>query len=450
MIDLALESSYTTTVPNEPLSIYSGEMLVKQDAATVKGQGSLELRWLPNPRIIFSLNTKDFSIHDIHHGDAQLMFSSTKRHQEVPICILSKSIGTSNSLGGRAYPVEFGDKEANLSNVTFHLSNFIDYIGNPIKKIKGSTINNWAGRIELKPQEWVISIDKVQNFEVLKEHLKLEGGYAITHTCQLKKPNNQTFTTKEAQELLWCLRYFLSFVRGLWCQPTLITGFDEKGNKIWELLSSPSATPYKDVHSWIPVFDLDTLSLSDALQKFIELWKDNLWREAMSLSIHWYLEANGNSNVETSIVLAQTGLEALYYIKNVEKGSLSLENFERMEAHQRIRNLLLDTKFQIDIPNNLHELSIWTHQRGTKIGDETVSLTGPEAITQMRNGIIHPNIRERVSTSSVGERLEAKKLGILYLELALLFSLGYKGKYENRCGEVINEFTGAIEKVPWT
>jgi hypothetical protein len=242
---------------------------------------------------------------------------------------------------------------------------------------------------------------------------------------------------------------FLSFIRGLWCQPTLIIGFDEKGNKIWESLSFPSATPYKNVHSWIPLFDLDTLSLSEALQQFTELWKDSLWREALLLSIHWYLEANSNSSVETSIVLTQTGLEALHYIKNVEKGSLSLENFGKMESHQRIKNLLLDTKFQIDVPNNLHELSIWAHQRGTRIGDKTVSLTGPEAITQMRNGIVHPNIRERVRKSSFGERLQAKQLGLLYLELSLLFLLGYKGKYENRCGEIINEFTGAVEKVPW-
>jgi hypothetical protein len=205
MTDFALESSYKTTVPNEPLLIYSGEMLVKQNSTTVKGLGSVELRWLPNPRITFSLSTKDFSIHEIHHGDAQLIYSSTERHREVPICILSKTIGTLNSLGGRTYPVEFGDKEANLNSATFHLNNFIDYIGNPIRKIEGSVINNWAGRIELKTQEWIILIDKAQNFKDLMEQLRLEGGYAITHTCQLKKPSNETFTTKEAQEFLWCL-----------------------------------------------------------------------------------------------------------------------------------------------------------------------------------------------------------------------------------------------------
>jgi hypothetical protein len=201
MVDLALESPYRTTTPNQTLLIYSGEMIIKQDLTVVKGQGSLELRWLPNPRLTFSLRTKDFSTHEICHGDAQLIYSSKERYREVPICIQNIVRSDTHSLGGRAYPIEFKDKEADLSSVTFHVTNFIGYRGKNIQRLQGSIINNWLGPIELETQEWIILVDKVQNFDNLNKQLRLEGGYAVTHICQLKRPSDQTFTTKRSTRI---------------------------------------------------------------------------------------------------------------------------------------------------------------------------------------------------------------------------------------------------------
>ena len=69
------------------------------------------------------------------------------------------------------------------------------------------------------------------------------------------------------------------------------------------------------------------------------------------------------------------------------------------------------------------------------------ALDGPQAITYIRNNIVHPEKDETsIPTEVMGE---AYYLGLLYLEMSLLHRLEYNGQYFDRRH-------GSLNQVPWS
>ncbi|MGZ4098758.1 MAG: hypothetical protein ACXVNM_07755, partial [Bacteroidia bacterium] len=62
-------------------------------------------------------------------------------------------------------------------------------------------------------------------------------------------------------------------------------------------------------------------------------------------------------------------------------------------------------------------------------------IDGPDAITQIRNAIIHSQEEKRKKLDSMDNmtKYEALQLGIWYIEMALLSILEFKETYFNRC-----------------
>jgi hypothetical protein len=75
---------------------------------------------------------------------------------------------------------------------------------------------------------------------------------------------------------------------------------------------------------------------------------------------------------------------------------------------------------------------------GKKWGD------GMDAITGIRNALVHPNIQTELPDNSY---YEGWKLSLWYVDLVFLRLCGHNGKYANRL--VPNRFVGAVESVPW-
>jgi hypothetical protein len=69
-------------------------------------------------------------------------------------------------------------------------------------------------------------------------------------------------------------------------------------------------------------------------------------------------------------------------------------------------------------------------------------------MSEVRNTLVHPRRREVLTPTSPPVRIQARQLGLRYIELALLALCGYQGKYVNRLhrGPTIPD---ATETVPW-
>ena len=56
---VALQPMYITTVPNEPVTLYSGPFEADLAGETVRENGDLRLVWLPSPRLVIECNTEN-------------------------------------------------------------------------------------------------------------------------------------------------------------------------------------------------------------------------------------------------------------------------------------------------------------------------------------------------------------------------------------------------------
>ncbi len=133
-------------------------------------------------------------------------------------------------------------------------------------------------------------------------------------------------------------------------------------------------------------FDLHKHELSVAFACYLARRNDPTWKEPLRVATQIYVEANGPITADTSLVLAQTVLELISWVRF------------------------------------------------------------PHAIVAMRNALIHPRQRERLLRTPTMARIELQELALSYVELALLRLIDFNGFYLNRLGEKV---TGIVEAVPW-
>ena len=79
-------------------------------------------------------------------------------------------------------------------------------------------------------------------------------------------------------------------------------------------------------------------------------------------------------------------------------------------------------------------------------------LSGPEAITHIRNKMVHPDLknRKRYKEFTFSVKYEALQLALNYCELILLKLLEYNGRYHSRVDRnAITQKIGIDPLVPW-
>jgi hypothetical protein len=316
--------------------------------------------------------------------------------------------------------------------VLFHLPNFYDVMGDVIRD--GSS--SWSGRLSLESADLRVAIDARaprMRKRVLQE-VKALGGFALTHTGSLEKIDGSAMSPEEAIGLCSDLYFFLSFVRGFWCGPALSAGFGG-GVEAWRSWGSRVLTPYRYVESWFPWQDnlSGNRELSDAFKGYMRLRNAPLWSSALKEIVHWYVVSNiGQAALEGSIVLTQAALEMLcwlYLVEDPRTAKFDKKAFEKpLSAAAKIRALLGALDIPTDIPSEMKGLGAFAGTLTTSIKD------GPAAFATLRNALVHPRKHKRaiVDQTPVLTRMEAKDLGLWYVEMVLLHLFGYMGHYYRR------------------
>ncbi|MBD6620044.1 hypothetical protein FNW02_30670 [Komarekiella sp. 'clone 1'] len=439
----AIVSSYQTSEANHDIQLYEGLLEIIQGETVYQGKGSVVFKWLPSPDIKFDFSTQASFPHRLNFDQTYLKFLETR----AKVNILSlPTIFDENLeiLGCLSEPVEL-NSNADLFSVNFHLTNFHNFRGTQISRSNSIS----SDRLILEAEGWRICIDNVENLEYIIKSLKLEGGYAITHVGKLERFDKKTFSSKEAEEILEVLHWFLSFCRGFRISPILLVGQNSRGKKVWEKWhSNQLISPWKGVNSWfIDSTALNTQSMNEFFAGFLTLWQTNTWNDSIRLAIHWYLESNAQAGaVQGSIILLQAAFELLAGTLLVEdKKKITQEEFDntrKYPATEKLKYLLLECGISLDIPETLTDL--------LKAAEELKWNNGVQALTETRNALIHanPKKRKRLLNRSFYEKIDIVNLGLWYLELVLLNIFGYKGKYLSRVTRKKIEYEN-IQTVPW-
>jgi hypothetical protein len=223
---------------------------------------------------------------------------------------------------------------------------------------------------------------------------------------------------------------------GAWATPVAAVGLDAAGYVVWQEWNSRWTSPWI---SRLSAFDRDKHELGSAFAGYSGRWSDPVWNEPLRIATQMYVEANGPITADTTIVLGQTILELIAWVRFVEDiRSRTESDFDSVYASERLRELLGWIGVSPAVPASLATLVREASQR--RWAD------GPHAITVMRNSLAHPRRRHRLSTTPGRARIELQELTLWYVELALLRLIDYQGGYANRLGA---KTRGVVEDVPW-
>ncbi|MCX6378063.1 MAG: hypothetical protein NT023_01075 [Armatimonadetes bacterium] len=116
---------------------------------------------------------------------------------------------------------------------------------------------------------------------------------------------------------------------------------------------------------------------------------------------------------------------------------MTAEEFDARRAYERFEKLVIWCRLPLSIPPSLSDLKLCFPRA-----------SGPEAITTIRNSIMHPTKanREKRQAYSIYVVYEAWQLSMHYIELAMLKLMGYSGPYHNR---ITNPSAFYPDLVPW-
>lgn len=423
----ALEPIYSTQSPNAPIILYHGQLRVTIAPGQVAtGPGKVELRWLPHPSIWFVLSESKPLPAAVDLPSVTLEIVDLDI--ECRAFLTGMSHGAEVTYKGIIESTMNAGEQRQCGRVLFHLPNYFSVTG---EHVQDDDSRFWRGRLEMETNDLRLTLDALRTSKDLIDDLKAERGFGLTHTGVLERVAGDSLSFDQAGDALSAVHWYLSFCRGLWCSPTLAVGQVGSEN-VWELWSHPKATPWKYVETWFPHGDMfDRDEHGKAFEGFLAKWSNQLWKEPLKHVIHWYVEANlGAGGIEGSIVLIQTALELLAWVYLVEdratKQHSNTKFNKKMSAAQRIRDLMSTLDVPIDIPSELSNL--------LSAASLLEATDGPEAVVKLRNAIVHPKRSKRKLTqqASVSARMEARELGLWYVEMALLRIFGYEGQYYQR------------------
>ena len=319
-----------------------------------------------------------------------------------------------------------GTGTSDLVELQFDLINFPTFWAMTSSSTRGP-----KDHLDVVTADWCIEIReprKSLETEVFRSEL-----YLVTHSCLVRKNDKRTFTSKAAQDLLKVVHDVMTFAAGRWVAPIYVKGLGRDQNVIWkEWGTRPLHPNLSRLVTWFDAHHGESLiaTLSGALS----LYTDSTRAEKFHTALYWYVRSSAApAGVDGGIILLQAALERLAWQRLVsERKALSPDGFGRISADDKIRLLIEHCEIPKEIPGGLGDL----HRKGLERNWD-----GPKAITEVRNQLVHPK------HGGPFPYYDAWRLAEWYVELVLLRTIGYDGKYFNRTKAVY--WVGDVDSVPW-
>lgn len=420
-------------LPNQKVLLYKGNAELIDNDRVFKGEAFIEISWHPSPSI--NLRFIGHSENDLNRGYWKLKLTDLIPQYclNVHWYYLEKNLGTKEYkvLGYLKEPFLKGNN-SHLASLVFNIANFwcfnisnqldfeLDEAGNE-KAIEREGWLMFDGQFIFDYDNWHIVLATLDNCFDLEELLKFEGGYGVTHVCKIERLDNTVFTLEESYQIIEAFSYYLSFVRGIWIAPLLVSGFDGEGNKLLEEWRNPiiQGDSWQHGYQWADV-DSSTAIVAP-FAGFMRKWQEPTWKEVIQNAIQWYIESLKHSHgYNSSIVLLQAALEKIAWTFLKVNECVTSQGFNGLKASGQIRLLL---KF-LDIPLEPIDKYPEINKKAKELNwDDSIV-----AITTIRNTIIHPQVNKKSEKSQFpSEKViqEAFDIGHTYLLKCLLKLFDY-------------------------
>jgi hypothetical protein len=294
----------------------------------------------------------------------------------------------------------------------------------------------------LRSDHWECELHPERGQTDLVDQLKQEGGYALTHTCSIKRADGGSIDRAASREVLHALAHFFGFIQGAWAPPLFAKGV-AAGSVRWREWYHRFYQPWQSHGpSW---FDTSTgESLQELFPGFMARWESDRWRDTIRSGIYWYIQCNrAGFGIDGALILAQAALERIAWTYAVEDlGLVSPDGFRKLAAADQLRLFLISAGVPIQLTR--YSPALQKHAKANNWVD------GIQAIVEVRNALIHGNPEGRRKHFGGGQNdllREAWLLSLYLLELALLRVCNYIGMHASRID--LPQMLGKVTRVPW-
>jgi hypothetical protein len=422
-IPTIIESSIVLKKPNTPLNIFNGkfQLLNPETNLSINVHGKIIFEWIPNYGCFFigTIKNIDFDKYNIDHMSSykvivdEIILGSAFIYKTAT----SSSSDKTRIKGVFENKVLTGNKMELIDNIIFSIPNLMGISGEVVKKTSSTRTTTTLSRILLDNQKWKIIIDKSIEYQKLKEELETVGGYNILYTGKISLINDHKFTYEESEEIINCLDSFLSFINGRRISTLFLHGYSNE-IQIWADYSPKPTDAFKDIKSSFHY--RNTSSLDIMWKEFSSIWESNEGKDFLKSIVHWYIQSNNKTGlIEGAIIMAQAGLEKLYY------WIFSAEKKHPNDTPQKLRILI--KYLNIDEQEALLRFSNLKGFYRNIEKQEHRDIAG--AITTIRNDVIHPKETFKIDLET---KKEALQISIWLIEMTLLKILKHKGQYFDR------------------
>jgi len=412
--------------PNQKIKIYQGEFKIKTTNEEIIFNGSLEYRWFPNVGVYIDGTTKPDSklIQKLKNDNLDVVIDNHTFGRDLGIIEFSN-----RRIQGFIFsPSVLGDRSISVNKVLFAIPNLIDLTPN--------------SRIELSDENFKIIIEKRLNFENYQKQLKNFGGYLLLYFGELTSNRNKPIDFSTSENILGELSLFITFINSRRVSILFRKGQFEK-DILWQDFTHYENATYQNVFGWVVPTETDKLNI--LWGNFRSIYSSQDGKDFLQNVIQWYIDSmNSFSNVIGGIITAQTALELLFNWLVIEKKKMIIgKDAENINASNKLRLLLAVINVNSETPHKFADLKKY-------IDDNSNINDALEAIVSIRNAAVHAQKekRKKLAEINIETKLQALKLSQKYIELAILYILGYNGNFFDRTFNSVYKIE-CIQPVPW-
>lgn len=414
---------YAAPTANTTIDLGTGPVELRSGTGAVtSSQAKARLELTRRERVVVEVETAIDGYRIGQDSNLQMKFGLSGRF--VPVIRVESQTTNSGArlslvVNGSAF-AQLRDGRVRLSSAIVHVLNFPEFycLGGTKSDFQHATRR--LGRVVLRDLNWHIELQALPFTHVLVKQLKAEGGNAITHVARITRADGKVFTCKQLDSIVHDLQRFLSFARGAWTSVFGIVGYGRNGEELYEDWSQRIAAPWQVCRGWFDIHHGETLAV--AFPGFVRLLHDPTLAKAGCAALHWYLLSNRageGAGVDGGLILSQAALEGLS-MSLLSNAGITLS--KNANAADRIRAACNHLKVDTAIPPSSETLRSWL-----KLG---AFLDGPDAVTKLRNDLVHP--KRRLADKLPSAIPDAWKLAQWYIEVMLLKLCGYTGLYSHR------------------
>lgn len=443
-----IDPVYTTRRANAPITLKRLPVEITYDGQLIQCNGKASLLLQPDLRLVVTADLSGSPADALRLVTASGPITLRCGSQSTPVnaLLVNSTCSSSKSGTGKAEAILLPNpqklticpnRRKRLKSVLFHVMNFPAFFcagdeSTDVIHENGAGGLQRLGRAIFSNADWYIEIQELPNTRSLVKELRAKGGYGITHVGRLTRQDDCAFAISAAERALQELHLFLSFARGLWTPLILPVGYDANGIRIFEEWSSPLGTPWEPRSSWFDEHHGESLGM--LYRGFTTLQHDPQLGKPLAAALYWYLRSNRAGKgvgVDSGIILSQAALERLSTAYLAKAGLSTGSN-----AADRLRRACRDLKLSTAIPKVASP--IYSARRKGVWSDV------PDAITKVRNELVHPTARLNLTLGKVISPTWI--LAQWYIELFILRLANYRGVYSDRLRA---RWRGEVRNVPW-